>query len=109
MQYLSLSAAILLEAMATSALTAADSFANLAPSMIVIIGYGGAFYFLSFALRTIPVGIAYATWSGVGVVLTGLAGLVFYKQALDLAAILGMALIIAGVGVLNVFSKSVPH
>jgi small multidrug resistance pump len=109
MQYLNLSTAILLEVTATSALKAADSFANLAPSIIVIIGYGGAFYFLSFALRTIPDGIAYAIWSRVGIVLTGLAGLVFYKQTLDLAAILSMALILAGVGVPNVFSKSVPH
>jgi small multidrug resistance pump len=98
--------AILSEVAATSALKACDGFRNLVPSIVVVIGYGAAFYFLSLALRTIPMGIAYAIWSGVGIVLISLAGWVGYGQKLDLAAIAGMALIIAGVFVLNTLSRT---
>lgn len=98
--------AILSEVAATSALKACDGFRNLIPSIIVVTGYGSAFYFLSLALRTIPMGIAYAIWSGIGIVLISLAGWLAYGQKLDLAALAGMALIIAGVFVLNVLSGS---
>ncbi|MCC7253626.1 multidrug efflux SMR transporter, partial [Hyphomicrobium sp.] len=75
--------AILSEVAATSALKASDGFRNLIPSVIVVIGYGAAFYFLSLALRTIPMGVAYAIWSGIGIVLISLAGWVLYAQKLD--------------------------
>lgn len=84
-------------------------FTRLVPSMIVIVGYGSAFYFLSLTIRTIHLGIAYAIWSGVGVVLITIAGWLLYDQKLDLAAIIGIALITAGALVLNIFSKSVMH
>jgi small multidrug resistance pump len=75
----------------------------------VVVGYGVAVYFLSLVLKTIPVGIAYAIWSGLGIVLISVIGLVLFQQKLDLAAIIGMGLIIAGVVVINVFSSSVSH
>lgn len=101
---LALIIAILSEVAATSALKASDGFKNLLPSVVVVIGYGAAFYFLSLALRTIPMGVAYAIWSGIGIVLISIAGLVLYGQRLDLAALAGIGLIIAGVFVLQVLS-----
>lgn len=94
---------------ATSALKASDGFTRLLPSVIVVVGYGIAFYCLALVLRTLPVGIVYAIWSGVGVALIALAGWLLFGQTLDLAAILGISLIVAGVIVLNVFSKAVAH
>lgn len=107
MKWLYLSIAILAEVIGTSALKSAEGFTRLIPSVVVVIGYGLAFYFLSLTLKSIPVGIAYAIWSGVGIVLISLTGYFLYKQSLDLPAILGMSLIISGVIVLNLFSKSV--
>ncbi|HJV76072.1 MAG TPA: SMR family transporter [Noviherbaspirillum sp.] len=107
--WLFLSVAIVAEVIATTALKASDSFTKLWPAVFVIAGYGVAFYFLSLTLRAIPVGIAYAVWSGVGIVLISAIAWFWYGQKLDLAAILGMALIVAGVIVLNLFSKSVSH
>jgi len=107
--YLYLGVAIIAEVVATTALRAADGFTQLWPSIISILGYVVAFYFLSLTLRTMPVGIAYAIWSGVGIVLISLAGWLLYKQLLDLPAIIGMALIMAGVIVINVFSKTTLH
>lgn len=101
---LALIIAILSEVAATSALKASDGFSRLRPSVVVVIGYGSAFYFLSLALKTIPMGIAYAIWSGIGIVLISLAGWIVYGQKLDLAALAGIALIIAGVFVLQVLS-----
>jgi small multidrug resistance pump len=109
MNYVYLGLAIVSEVIATSALKASEEFSRLVPSIIVVLGYAVAFYFLSLTLRTIPVGIAYAIWSGVGIVLIALVGVFWFRQSLDLPAIIGMALIIAGVVVVNVFSKSVPH
>lgn len=106
---LALMIAILSEVAATSALKASDGFRNLVPSLIVVVGYGTAFYFLSLALRTIPMGIAYAIWSGVGIVLISLAGWLAYGQKLDLAALAGIGLIIAGVFVLNILSGTSGH
>jgi small multidrug resistance pump len=108
-QWLFLSVAIVSEVIATSALKATEEFTRLWPSIIVAIGYLSAFYFLALTLRTIPIGIAYAIWSGVGVALITLVGWLFYKQTLDMPAFIGIALIVAGVVVLNVFSKAVPH
>ncbi len=107
MQWIYLAIAIVSEVIATSALKSAEGFTRLVPSMLVVVGYASAFYFLSLTLRTIPLGVAYALWSGVGVVLVALVGWVVYHQSLDAAAFIGIALIIAGVVVLNLFSKAV--
>lgn len=109
MKWMYLGIAILAEIIATSALKSAEGFTRLVPSVITVAGYAVAFYFLSLTLRYIPVGIAYAIWSGVGIVLISLVGVLFYKQHLDGPALLGMAFIIAGVVIMNVFSKSVGH
>ena len=101
--------AILFEIIATTALKRSEQFTQLIPSIITIIGYLAAFYFLSFAIRTIPVGIAYAIWSGIGIVLITIIGAVFFKQIPDLPAIIGLALIMIGVVVINVFSKTTVH
>jgi small multidrug resistance pump len=107
--YAYLAVAIVAEVIATTALRAADGFTQLWPSLISVAGYVVAFYFLSLTLRTMPVGIAYAIWSGVGIVLISLAGWLIYKQLLDLPAVIGMALIMAGVIVINLFSKTAVH
>ncbi|WP_163836454.1 DMT family transporter [Spartinivicinus ruber] len=109
MGYFYLAIAIIAEVAATSALKASEEFTKLVPSLVVIVGYGLAFYLLSLVLRTIPVGITYALWAGLGIVLVALVGAVVYKQTPDLPAILGMGLIVAGVIVINVFSKTVNH
>ena len=106
MNWVYLGIAIVAEVVATSALKASEGFTRTLPAMVVIAGYSVAFYCLSLTLRTIPVGVAYAIWSGVGVALIALIGWLVYGQALDRAAIAGMALIVAGVIVLNGFSKS---
>ncbi|HWJ88584.1 MAG TPA: multidrug efflux SMR transporter [Pelagibacterium sp.] len=98
--------AIVAEVIATSALKASNGFTNALPTAIVVLGYGAAFYFLSLTLRTMPVGIAYAIWSGLGIVLISIVGWVLYKQALDIPALIGMGLIIAGVIVINAFSQA---
>lgn len=108
-QWVFLAVAIVSEVIATSALKASDGFSRLAPSVIVIAGYATAFYFLSLTLRTIPVGVAYAIWSGAGVALIALIAWVVFGQRLDLPGAVGILLIVAGVAVLNLFSKSVPH
>lgn len=107
--YLYLAAAILAEVVATSALKAADGFTRLWPSLLVIAGYAAAFWFLTHVVRTVPVGIAYAVWSGMGVVLVALIAAVVYRQIPDLAAVLGMAMIVGGVVVIQLFSRSVGH
>ena len=109
MQWLYLAIAIVSEVIATSALKAAEGFTRWGPSLLVIVGYALAFYFLSLTLRTIPLGVAYAVWSGVGVALVSLVGWVVYHQSLDIAALIGIALIVAGVIVLSVFSKAAVH
>ncbi|MBL8533817.1 MAG: QacE family quaternary ammonium compound efflux SMR transporter [Betaproteobacteria bacterium] len=109
MKWIYLGIAIMAEVVATSALKAAEGFTKPWPSVVVCIGYACAFYFLSLTLRFIPVGIAYAIWSGVGVLLVTAIGWLVYGQTLDAAAIAGLVLIVAGVIVLNVFSKSVAH
>lgn len=107
--WLTLGVAIVSEVIATSAMKAAEGFTRPLPSLIVVIGYGIAFYCLSLVLRTLPIGIVYAIWSGAGIALIALVGWLLYGQALDLPAILGLTLIVAGVVVLNVFSKTVAH
>ena len=105
MQWLYLAIAIASEVVATSALKAANGFTRWEPSLLVVAGYVSAFYFLSLALRTIPLGVAYAIWSGVGVALIILVGWVVYRQPLNVASLIGIALIVAGVIVLHIFSK----
>ena len=107
--HLYLALAIVAEVVATSALKASEEFTRLVPSTIVIVGYGVAFYCLSVCLRTIPVGIAYAIWSGLGVVLITSLAWVIYGQKLDLPALLGLALIVAGVVTIQVFSTASAH
>jgi small multidrug resistance pump len=107
--YLYLAAAIVAEVIATSALKYSQEFTKLGPSIVVVAGYALAFYLLALVLRTIPIGVAYALWSGLGIVLVTLVGAIAFKQIPDLAAISGMGLIIAGAVVINVFSKTVPH
>jgi len=107
--YLYLAVAIAAEVIATSALRAAQGFTVLIPSAIAIVGYVVAFYFLSLTLKTMPVGVAYAIWSGVGIVVVSIVAMVLYKQVLDLPALLGMGMIMAGVLVINLFSKTTGH
>lgn len=107
--YLFLLAAIVAEVVATSALKASESFTRPLPSLVVVLGYGIAFTCLSMTLRTLPLGVAYAIWSGVGTALVAVVGWLVYRQQLDLPALLGVALIIAGTLVLNLFSKVAVH
>ena len=106
MGYLYLGIAVAAEVIATSALKASDGFTRLLPSLVVVVGYGIAFYFLSLVLKTVPEGVAYAIWSGAGIGLIGLIGWLALKQPLDLPAVLGMGLIIAGVAVIQLFSRT---
>ncbi len=105
MKWVYLLLAIVSEVVATSALKSSESFSRLWPSVLTVVGYGVAFYLLSLTLREMPVGIAYAIWSGVGIVLVSLAAVVLFGQKLDLPALIGMGLIVAGVIVINVCSK----
>jgi small multidrug resistance pump len=107
--YLPLMVAIVLEVIATSALQASQQFTRLWPTLLMALGYAGAFYFLSIALRGIPVGVAYAIWSGLGIVLISVIGWVIFGQKLDLAAIVGLGFILAGVLIVNLFSKTASH
>ncbi|MGD0815718.1 MAG: SMR family transporter [Verrucomicrobiota bacterium] len=109
MNWLYLAVAIVSEVISTSVLKSSSGFTKLWPSAIVVAGYTSAFYFLSLTLRTIPVGVAYAIWSGVGIVLIAIVGWIVYGQKLDLAAILGMVLIVVGIVIINCLSHSVPH
>jgi len=107
--WLYLAIAIVSETVATSALKASAGFTRPWPSLLVAVGYGLAFYFLALTLRTLPLGVAYAVWSGVGIVLIALAGWLLYGQKLDGPALAGIALIGAGVLVMNLFSKTTGH
>lgn len=107
--YCLLAVAIVAEVIATSALKASDGFTRLWPSVITTIGYGFAFYVLAHALKVIPTGVAYAVWSGGGIVLISLIAWIWFGQRLDWPAILGIALILVGVVVISLFSKSVAH
>lgn len=109
MVYLLLAVAIIAEVVATSALKTSEQFSRLGPSLVVVAGYGLAFYCLSHVLKTMPVGVAYAIWSGMGIVLIAAVGAIWFKQIPDGPAVTGMALIIAGVVVINLWSKTVSH
>ncbi|MGN7438604.1 MAG: DMT family transporter [Alcanivorax sp.] len=105
MAYVYLAAAIILEVISTNFLKASEGFTKLIPSIVVIIGYGGAFYFLSLVLKTIPVGVAYAIWAGAGIALVTILAALTYKQVPDLPAIIGIIFIIAGVVIIKAFSN----
>lgn len=107
--YIILFLAIVFETIATSCLKQSEQFTRLLPSILTVASYCVSFYCLSIALRTLSIGIAYAIWSAVGIVLVAIIGLVVFDQHLDLAAIIGLALIIVGVVVINLFSHSVSH
>ncbi len=107
MHYFYLLVAILAEVVGTSSLKASAQFTKPLPSILVVVAYATSFYFMSLTLKTLPIGITYAIWSGVGIVLVSLIGVLFFKQYLDVPAIIGIGLILAGVLVIHVFSKSV--
>ncbi|PKO67431.1 MAG: QacE family quaternary ammonium compound efflux SMR transporter [Betaproteobacteria bacterium HGW-Betaproteobacteria-16] len=107
--WMMLGLAIVAEVIGTTALKASEGFTRLAPSLIVVVGYAVAFYCLSLVLKSIPVGVTYAIWSGLGIVLITVVAFMVYGQRIDLAGLIGMGLIIAGVVVLNVFSKTSAH
>ncbi|SIT50511.1 Quaternary ammonium compound-resistance protein QacE [Paraburkholderia piptadeniae] len=107
--YVLLAIAIVAEVIATSALRASEGFTRVVPALVVLLGYGISFYCLSLTLKSLPVGIVYAIWSGVGIVLITLVAIVLYRQVPDLAAVAGLGLIVAGVVVLNLFSNMQAH
>ncbi|WP_333708080.1 DMT family transporter [Ottowia beijingensis] len=107
--FLYLLIAIVAEVIATSALKASEGFTRFGPSVVVVLGYGLAFWLLSLTLRTLPVGIAYATWSGLGMVLIAAVGWIAFGQKLDAWALLGMALVVAGVLIMNLLSTTATH
>jgi len=109
MNYLMLAIAIVAEVCATTAMKQSDGFTRMPWTFVTVIGYGIAFYFLSLTIQTIPTGIAYAIWSGVGIVLISTAAWAFQGQRLDAAAVIGMGLIVTGVIVMNVFSSASVH
>lgn len=109
MQYWYLTVAIMAEVIATSALKSADGFSRVGPGLLVVSGYGLAFYLLALVLKTMPVGITYALWSGIGIALVSLIGFVLYREVPDFPAVLGMSMIVGGVLVIHLFSDSVQH
>lgn len=109
MHYLYLAAAIVAEVVATSSLKACDQFTKPIPSLVVLVGYGIAFYLMTIVLKFMPVGVTYALWSGLGIVLVTVTGAIVYKEVPDIPAVIGMALIVAGAVILNLASKTVSH
>lgn len=107
--YIYLTLAIIAETIGTTALQASSQFTRLWPSIAVVIAYGTAFYFLGLALKYIPVGVAYAIWSGLGILLIAIIGLIVFGQTLDLAAVIGLIMIISGILVIHLLSDSVHH
>ncbi len=109
MQFVYLFIAVIAETVGTSAIQASQQFTRFWPSVVVVIGFAIAFYFLSLTLKTMPVGIMYAMWSGLGIVLISLIGLFVFGQKLDLPALLGMAMIVAGIVIIHLFSTTSTH
>lgn len=109
MKYLYLAFAIIFEVLGSSFIKASDGFTKWLPSTIVAVAYLAAFYLLSLVLKSIPLGVAYAIWAGLGIVLTALVSVLVFKQKLDAPAIIGILLIVAGVLVMNLFSKTAAH
>ena len=109
MHYIYLLLAILTETAGTMALQASEQFTRIGPTVLVVLGYGASFYFMSLVLKFMPVGIVYAIWSGVGIALIAAMGRVLFNQQLDLPAYLGIALILIGILVIQLFSKTATH
>ncbi|MGI9395289.1 MAG: SMR family transporter [Boseongicola sp.] len=107
--YIYLILAVLAETIGTTALQASHQFTRLGPSIVVVIGYAAAFYLLSLALSVMPVGLVYAIWSGIGIIFIALIGLVVFGQRLDLPAVIGLGMIVAGILVIHLFSDSTTH
>lgn len=107
MSYAYLAAAILFEVVGTSSLRLSDGMTRLGPTVVTLAAYAVAFYLLSLTLRTVPIGLAYAIWSGVGIILISLIGVIWFRQGLDAAALVGIGLIVAGVAVIHLFSRSI--
>jgi small multidrug resistance pump len=107
--YLYLAVAIAFEVIATSSLKSSEGFTRIFPSIVAVVGYLITFYFLALTLRTMPIGIAYAIWSGIGIVLLAAIDWIWFRQALDVPAVIGLSLIIVGVVTVNVFSKTLQH
>lgn len=107
--YLYLTVAILFEVIATTALKETQGFTRLVPSAVAVVGYALAFYFLSLPLRSMPVGIVYAIWCGAGIILITVIGWLWFRQTLDIPAIVGMGFIMAGVIIINLFSRTIAH
>ena len=107
--YLYLTVAILFEVIATTALKETQGFPRLVPSAVAVVGYALAFYFLSLPLRSMPVGIVYAIWCGAGIILITVIGWLWFRQTLDIPAIVGMGFIMAGVIIINLFSRTIAH
>ena len=107
--FLLLLIAVVFETIGTTSLQASQQFTRLWPSLFVVIGFSGAMYFLTLTLKYMPLGVVYALWSGLGIILIALIGLVVFRQAIDLWAALGMALIIAGIAVIQLLSKTATH
>ncbi|HEY8355584.1 MAG TPA: SMR family transporter [Methylophilaceae bacterium] len=107
--WVALALAVVAEVIATSSLKATSEFTRFWPSLLVMAGYLAAFYFMTLSLRTLPVGIMYAIWAGAGIVLVTVIGWLVYRQGLDLPAVIGIGLIVAGVVIINVFSRAVVH
>lgn len=107
--YLILALAVLAETIGTTALQASQQFTRLGPSLLVVVAYAISFYLLSITLRTMPVGVVYALWSGLGIILIATIGWVVFGQNLDLPAIAGLAMIIGGIAVIHLFSSAAPH
>jgi small multidrug resistance pump len=101
--------AIIFEVLATTALKETHGFTRLLPSLVTVTGYALAFYFLSLTLRIMPVGVVYALWCGAGIILITAIGWVWFRQALDVPALVGMGFIMVGVGIINLFSKTLVH
>lgn len=109
MAYIYLTIAVICEVVATSSLKATQEFTRLVPTLVVITGYLAAFYFLTLSLKTLTIGVAYAIWSGLGIVLIAIFGYIIYREMLDIPAIIGIVLILTGIVVINVFSGTVTH
>lgn len=109
MVYFFLAIAIFAEVVGTSALKATEGFTKFWPSLVVVLGYAFSFYFMALVVKHLPIGVTYAIWSGLGIVLVAVIGVLWYKQIPDMAAIIGMALIVIGVTVILVFSKTLGH
>ncbi|WP_278495629.1 DMT family transporter [Pantoea vagans] len=107
--YIILAISICAETLATTMMKASDGFTRIIPSMVVVVGYAISFHGLSLVVKTMNIGIAYAIWAGMGIFLVSIMSFLFYKQKLDLPAIMGMALIAVGILIIQLFSKSVSH